>query len=172
MSQAASAPALPSDLLHGLALRPPVAAWDGLRYRGSVPLHARLQDAQAMAGVVASVQRGHFLGVVAVAPVHARQAAASLAPAWDNRQEAKAASDARDDDRDGIVGYDSSAQRKREFAADMGIQAFSLRMAAEGAVAAYEHAVGESWKPFDRPVDNPGQTLDRKAAEAQMDALG
>lgn len=85
---------------------------------------------------------------------------------------AKAASDARDDDRDGIVGYDSSAQRKREFAADMGIQAFSLRMAAEGAVAAYEHAVGESWKPFDRPVDNPGQTLDRKAAEAQMDALG
>lgn len=85
---------------------------------------------------------------------------------------AKAASDDRDDDRDGIVGYDSSAQRKREFAADMGIQAFSLRMAAEGAAAAYEHAVGEAWKPFDRPVDNPGQTLDRKAAEAQMDALG
>ena len=85
---------------------------------------------------------------------------------------AKAANDARDDDRDGIVGYDSSAQRKREFAADMGIQAFSLRMAAEGAVAAYEHVVGEVWKPFDRPVDNPGQSLDRKAAEAQMDALG
>ncbi len=85
---------------------------------------------------------------------------------------AKAASDDRDDDRDGIVGYDSSAQRKREFAADMGIQAFSLRMAAEGAVAAYEHAVGERWKPFDRPIDNPGQALDRKAAEAQMDALG
>lgn len=85
---------------------------------------------------------------------------------------AKAANDARDDDRDGIVGYDSSAQRKREFAADMGIQAFSLRMAAEGAVAAYEHVVGEAWKPFDRPVDNPGQSLDRKAAAAQMDALG
>ena len=79
MSPAGNAPALPSDLLHGLALRPPVAAWDGLRYRGSVPLHARLQDAQAMAGVVAAVQRGHFLGVVAVAPVHARQAAAGLA---------------------------------------------------------------------------------------------
>ncbi|MCZ7497243.1 hypothetical protein G6M78_16020 [Agrobacterium tumefaciens] len=85
---------------------------------------------------------------------------------------AKAANDARDDDRDGIVGYDSSAQRKREFAADMGIQAFSLRMAAEGAVAAYEHVVGETWKPFDRPIDNPGQSLDRKAADAQMDALG
>lgn len=84
----------------------------------------------------------------------------------------RAANDARDEDRDGPVGFDSSAQRKRDFAADMGIQAFSLRMAAEGAVAAYEHVVGEAWKPFDRPVDNPGQTLDRKAAEAQMDALG
>jgi hypothetical protein len=85
---------------------------------------------------------------------------------------AKAASDARDQDRDGVVGYDSSAQRKREFAADMGTQAFSLRMAAEGAVAAYEHVVGEAWKPFDRPVENPGQSLDRKAAEAQMAAFG
>ncbi|EPD36878.1 MULTISPECIES: cytochrome c [Delftia] len=99
MSPAGHTPALPSDLLHGLALRPPVAAWDGLRYRGSVPLHARLKDAQAMAGVVAAVQRGHFLGVVAVAPVHARQAAASLAPAWDDRQEARAASAPRAADR-------------------------------------------------------------------------
>lgn len=85
---------------------------------------------------------------------------------------AKAASDDRDADRDGVVGYDSAAQRRREFAADMGIQAFCLRMAAEGAAAAYEHVIGEAWKPFDRPVENPGQTLDRKAAEAQMAALG
>ncbi len=85
---------------------------------------------------------------------------------------AKSAADARDEDLDGPVGYDSAAQRKREFAADMGIQAHALRMAAEGAVAAYEQIVGEQWKPFDRPVDNPSQTLDRKAAEAQMDALG
>jgi len=84
---------------------------------------------------------------------------------------AKAASDDRDNDRDGIVGYDSNAQRKREFAADMGVQAHALRMAAEGAVKAYEHVVGEAWKPFDRPVDNPGQTLDRKAADAQMAAF-
>jgi hypothetical protein len=45
-------------------------------------------------------------------------------------------------------------------------------MAAEGAVAAYEQVVGEAWKPFDRPVENPGHSLDRKAADAQMDALG
>ncbi|MBP1884930.1 hypothetical protein [Sinorhizobium mexicanum] len=85
---------------------------------------------------------------------------------------AKAASDARDEDLDGPVGYDSAAQRKREFAGDMGVQSHSLRMAAEGAVAAYEQVVGEVWKPFDRPVDNPGASLDRKAAEAQMAALG
>jgi hypothetical protein len=85
---------------------------------------------------------------------------------------AKASNDARDEDLDGPVGYDSAAQRKREFAADMGVQAHALRMAAEGAVAAYEHVVGETWKPFDRPVDNPGASLDRKAADAQMAALG
>ncbi|MDX8499118.1 hypothetical protein RFM99_11890 [Mesorhizobium sp. VK4C] len=85
---------------------------------------------------------------------------------------AKAANDARDEDLDGPVGYDNAAQRKREFAADMGIQAHSLRMAAEGAVAAYEQIVGEQWKPFERPVESPGQTIDRKAAEQQMSALG
>jgi hypothetical protein len=85
---------------------------------------------------------------------------------------AKASNDARDEDLDGPVGYDSAAQRKCEFAADMGVQAHALRMAAEGAVAAYEHVVGEIWKPFDRPVDNPGASLDRKAADAQMAALG
>ena len=85
---------------------------------------------------------------------------------------AKAANDARDEDLDGPVGFDSAAQRKREFAADMGIQSHALRMAAEGAVAAYEQVVGERWKPFERPVDNPGQSVDRKAAELQMAALG
>jgi len=85
---------------------------------------------------------------------------------------AKAANDLRDEDLDGPVGFESAAQRKREFAADMGIQAHALRMAAEGAVAAYEQMVGERWKPFERPVENPGHTLDRKAAEMQMAALG
>lgn len=85
---------------------------------------------------------------------------------------AKAANDLRDEDLDGPVGFESAAQRKREFAADMGAQAHALRMAAEGAVAAYEHVVGERWKPFERPVENPGHTLDRKAAEMQLAALG
>ena len=84
---------------------------------------------------------------------------------------AKAANDARDEDLDGPVGYDSSAHRKREFAADMGVQAHALRMAAEGAVAAYSPVIGESWRPFERPVEHPGQFVDRKAAEAQMSAF-
>ncbi len=85
---------------------------------------------------------------------------------------AKSANDARDEDLDGPVGFDSNAQRKREFAADMGIQAHALRCAAEGVVTAYEEVVGEAWKPFQRQVENPGQTVDRKAAELQMAALG
>ena len=85
---------------------------------------------------------------------------------------AKASNDARDEDLDGPVGFDSGAQRKREFAADMGVQSHALRMAAEGAVAAYEQVIGETWKPFDRPVENPGASLDRKAAEAQLAAFG
>ncbi|MBW8447707.1 MAG: hypothetical protein K0M49_18945 [Arenimonas sp.] len=84
---------------------------------------------------------------------------------------AKAANDARDEDLNGPVGYDSAAQRKREFAADMGVQAHSLRMAAEGAVAAYAQVIGETWKPFDRPVEQPGHSLGRKAAEAQISAF-
>ncbi|MCK9554052.1 hypothetical protein [Aquamicrobium sp.] len=85
---------------------------------------------------------------------------------------AKSANDQRDEDVGGPVGFDSAAQRKREFAADMGVQAHALRMAAEGVVAAYEHVVGEAWKPFERAVENPGQAVDRKAAELQMAALG
>nr|WP_246647869.1 hypothetical protein [Rhizobium laguerreae] len=54
----------------------------------------------------------------------------------------------RNEDLDGPVGFDSRAQRKREFAADMGLQAHVLRMAAEGAVSAYEDITGETWKPY------------------------
>ena len=84
---------------------------------------------------------------------------------------AKLANDARDEDLDGPVGFSSAAQRKREFAAEMALQSHALRMAAEGAADAYEHVLGEPWKPFERPVDNPGQRVDRKAAELQMAAF-
>jgi len=85
---------------------------------------------------------------------------------------AKAANDRRDEDLDGPVGFSSAAQRKREFAADVGLQAHALRMAAEGAVAAYAQVVGETWKPFERLPENPGASVGRKAAEAQLAAFG
>ena len=85
---------------------------------------------------------------------------------------AKGSNDSRDEDLDGPVGFNGAAQRNRGFAADMGLQAHALRCAAEGVVSAYEQVIGESWKPFTRQVENPGQTVDRKATELQMAALG
>ncbi len=82
MPSSADAVALPADLLHGLAVRPPQMGWDGQRYQGTQLISARLDEARAMAGVVAAVQYRNFLGVVAMSPVHARQVAAGLAPHW------------------------------------------------------------------------------------------
>jgi hypothetical protein len=80
----------------------------------------------------------------------------------------KLSNDCRDEDLPGPAGFDSRAQRKREFAADMGLQAHVLRMAAEGAVFAYEDITGETWKPYERTVELPGTSVDQKAASAQM----
>jgi hypothetical protein len=44
-------------------------------------------------------------------------------------------------------------------------------MAAEGAIDAYEKVIGETWKPFERPVDTTTDTIGRKAAKAQMSAF-
>ncbi|MDQ8727493.1 hypothetical protein [Bradyrhizobium sp. LHD-71] len=84
---------------------------------------------------------------------------------------AKLANDARDEDLNRPVGVDTQAQRKREFAADMGLQAHALRMAAEGAVAAYEQVIGEAWKPFERPVEHAGENVSKKAAATQLAAF-
>ncbi|MFP3547167.1 hypothetical protein SB748_27490 [Rhizobium sp. SIMBA_035] len=81
----------------------------------------------------------------------------------------KLANEFRDEDLDGPIGFDSRAQRKREFAADMGLQAHVLRMAAEGAVSAYADITGETWKPYERgSIAPPTASLDQKAASLQM----
>jgi hypothetical protein len=85
---------------------------------------------------------------------------------------ARLANDLRDEDRDGPAGFDGKAQRKREFAADMGLQAHVLRLAAEGAAAAYAKLVGEAWRPYVRQVEATGHSIASKAAEVQMAALG
>ncbi|MGV1760578.1 hypothetical protein ACQZ6F_27145 [Rhizobium sp. A22-96] len=85
---------------------------------------------------------------------------------------AKLSNDARDEDLDGPVGFDSRAQRKREFAAEMGLQAHVLRMAAEGVVSAYEEITGEIWKPYERTgAQSTASSIDQRAASLQMSAF-
>ncbi len=61
---------------------------------------------------------------------------------------AKASNDALD----GPVGYDSAAQRKREFAADMEVQSHALRIAAEGGVANDKQAIFQAAAHAQRAV--------------------
>ncbi|WGF91062.1 hypothetical protein [Marinivivus vitaminiproducens] len=83
---------------------------------------------------------------------------------------AKGANDDRDEDRGGVAGFDSRAERVRTFAAQIGLQAYAQLAAADGAVAAYAHAVGEPWKPYVSDVP-PTAQVDRQAAQAQIAAF-
>jgi hypothetical protein len=83
----------------------------------------------------------------------------------------KLQNDHRDEDRDGVAGFDSKAERARHFAGEMGLQAFALIAAAQGAVSAYAHLTGEEWRPFETQTNN-AQSVSRLSAEAQMAAFG
>lgn len=61
---------------------------------------------------------------------------------------AKLSNDYRDENPEGPVGFDSRAQRKREFAADMGLQAHVLRNAATAQMAAFEQDDGGASAPL------------------------
>ncbi len=84
---------------------------------------------------------------------------------------AAAANDTRDEDRDGVAGFDSKAQRARLFAAEMGLQAFALMAAAEGAVSAYAHIIGEDWQPYEPPAA-PAIGVVRRSADTEIAAFG
>ncbi|MBV8095317.1 MAG: hypothetical protein JO110_19225 [Acetobacteraceae bacterium] len=81
------------------------------------------------------------------------------------------ANDARDEDRD-PAGFESRAQRARRFAAEMGLQAYALLAAAEGAISAYAHVTGEDWKPYDGNNQGSSQSLARRSAAEEMAAFG
>jgi hypothetical protein len=83
----------------------------------------------------------------------------------------KSQNDDRDEDRGGVSGFESKAERARQFAAEMGLQAYALMAAAEGAVSAYAHITGEDWKPYEAPAA-PASSTSRQSAEAQMAAFG
>ena len=83
----------------------------------------------------------------------------------------KLANDDRDEDREGVYGFESRAARARQFAAEAGLTAYALMAAAEGAVDAYTHITGEKWKPYEPPLAGPA-TVGRQAAEAEIAAFG
>jgi hypothetical protein len=80
------------------------------------------------------------------------------------------ANEDRDEDRDGVSGFDSRAERARIYAAEMGLQAHALVAAAEGAVSAYAHLIGKEWKPYEAPSMAPN--LSQASAAAQLEAFG
>jgi hypothetical protein len=83
---------------------------------------------------------------------------------------AASANDTRDEDREGVAGFESKADRARMFAAQMAMQSFALMAAAEGAVHAYAHITGETWKPYEAPQTTQANTQ-RRSAAAELDAF-
>jgi hypothetical protein len=77
----------------------------------------------------------------------------------------------RDEDRGGVAGFESRADRARRFAAEMGLQAFALMAAAEGAVHAYAAVTGNDWKPHE-PPSSLAVTTARQSAAAELAAFG
>ena len=83
----------------------------------------------------------------------------------------KLSNEDRDEDRMGVDGTANRAERSREFAGQMALQAFALLAAAEGAVDAFAQVTGNEWKPYQGSA-RPGMAVDQQAAAAQMAALG
>ena len=81
------------------------------------------------------------------------------------------ANEARDEDRDGVLGFDSKAQRARQFAAELGLQAYTFLATAEGAVDAFAAVTGEDWKPYQRAAMN-ADTVAGQSATAELAAFG
>jgi hypothetical protein len=82
----------------------------------------------------------------------------------------KIANEERDEDRQGVDGMANRAERARDFAAQMGLQAYALLAAAQGAVDAYAHVTGNDWKPY-AAAGTSAQGLARQSATAQLSAF-
>ncbi len=78
--------------------------------------------------------------------------------------------DARDEDRGAVSGFEGKAERASTFAAEMGLQAYALFAAAEGAVHAYAHITGDDWKPYERDLST-AETVQGRSATAMQAAL-
>ena len=79
------------------------------------------------------------------------------------------AADGGDAEHGSPIGFESKAQRTREFAADMAMQAYALLAAAHGAIDAYKDLTGDDWKAYEAPAE---AQVEKKAATAQIGAFG
>jgi hypothetical protein len=78
--------------------------------------------------------------------------------------------DDRDEDRGGPSGFEDKAARARRFAAEMALQSYALRAAAEGAVLAYAEVTGETWKAYEAPMP-ASAGISRRGAALEMAAF-
>jgi hypothetical protein len=78
--------------------------------------------------------------------------------------------DDRDEDRGGPSGFEDKAARARRFAAEMALQSYALRAAAEGAVLAYAEVTGETWKAYEAPQP-AAVSVSRRSATVEMAAF-
>jgi hypothetical protein len=62
------------------------------------------------------------------------------------------------------------AARARRFAAEMALQSYALRAAAEGAVLAYAEVTGETWKAYQAPV-SASASVGRRATSEELAAF-
>jgi hypothetical protein len=83
---------------------------------------------------------------------------------------AKLGNDDRDEDREPVYGFESKAQRARQFAAMSGMQAFAVLAAAQGATDAFAAVTGSTWKPYQSNVP-ASQGVSGMAAKAEADAF-
>jgi hypothetical protein len=79
--------------------------------------------------------------------------------------------DSRDEDREPVYGFESKAARARDFAAQVGLQAFALLATAQGAVDAFAHVIGSDWKPYQQS-QTADRNVSRQAAQAELAAFG
>ena len=80
----------------------------------------------------------------------------------------KLTNDDRDEDSDGVYGFDTKAARA--FVRQARLTAYTLLAVAEGAVHTYAAITGDDWKPYEVPLA-PATTINRKSAVAELDAL-
>jgi hypothetical protein len=71
---------------------------------------------------------------------------------------------------DAPAGHESRAVRVAQFAADMGMQAFALLAAAQGAVDAYKEITGDDWVPY-QAHDDGQAPLEQRSLKTQLSAF-